>query len=277
MRVALILSLIIVSIGQLYAEPGQRVFFTGNSFLMRSVEMFPQIVDAAGIKDLRIAGTMLIGGTRASTLWAMPDAENPAKAALRAGEVDVFTTCSWRQLPDPGIDAFVELGLKQNPKFRVTVEEIWMAYDHPNASNPEKRAVTPWEDATAKTLTEIHADYFRDLDAQVSALNRKYGRQVALIVPTGHACIALREQIRLGKVPGIAKQGELFTDMTGHPAHALGLLNAYCHFAVIYGRSPVGLAAPEAIRPVDDQYCKPLARLLQEIAWDAVTKHSRKP
>ena len=173
MRVALILSVFIVSIGQLCAEPGLRVFFTGNSFLMRSVEMFPQIVDAAGIKDHRVAGTMLIGGTRASTLWAMPDAENPAKAALRAGEVDVFTTCSWRQLPDPGIDAFVELGLKQNPKLRVTVEEIWMAYDHPNASNPEKRAVTPWEDANAETLTAIHADYFRDLDAQVSALNRK--------------------------------------------------------------------------------------------------------
>ena len=276
MRVALILSLLFFSSGQLRAEPGQRVFFTGNSFLMRSVEMFPQIVDAAGIAGHRVAGTMLIGGTRASTLWEKPDAENPAKAALRAGEVDVFTTCSWRQLPDPGIDAFADLGLKLNPKFRVTVEEIWMAYDHPNASNPEKRAVTPWEDATAKSLTEIHANYFRDLEAQVSAINRKYGRQVALIVPTGHACIALREQIRLGKVPGIAKQGELFTDMTGHPAHALGLLNAYCHFAVIYGRSPVGLEAPEAIRPVEDQYCKPLARLLQEIAWDTVTKHPRK-
>ena len=277
MRAAAILSLLLVSFCPLRAEPGQRVFFTGNSFLMRSVEMFPQIIEAAGIKDHRVAGTMLIGGTRASTLWEKPDAENPAKAALQAGAVDVLTTCSWRQLPDPGVDAFVELGLKQNPKFRVTVEEIWMAYDHPNASNPEKRAVTPWEDATAKTLTEIHANYFRDLDAEVSAINRKHGRHVVLIVPTGHACIALREQIRLGKVPGILKQGELFTDMTGHPAHALGLLNAYCHYAVIYGRSPVGLAAPEAIRPVDDQYCKPLAKLLQEIAWDTVTKHSRKP
>ena len=276
MRLALILSAILASTGPLCAEPGQRVFFTGNSFLMRSVEMFPQIVGAAGITDHRVAGTMLLGGTRASTLWAMPDAENPAKAALRAGGVDVLTTCSWRQLPDPGIDAFVDLGLKQNPKFRVTVEEIWMAYDHPNASNPEKRAVTPWEDATAETLTAIHAGYFRDLRAQVGAINRRHGRQVALIVPTGHACIALREQIRLGKVPGIAKQGELFTDMTGHPAHALALLNAYCHFAVIYGRSPAGLAAPEAIRPVDDRFREPLARLLQEIAWDAATKHSRR-
>jgi hypothetical protein len=43
------------------------------------------------------------------------------------------------------------------------------------------------------------------------------------------------------------------------------LLNAYCHFAVVYRRSPVGLT-PKGVK--DEK----LHRLLQEIAWDAVIK-----
>jgi hypothetical protein len=48
----------------------------------------------------------------------------------------------------------------------------------------------------------------------------------------------------------------------------LRALIAYCHFAVIYRRSPVGLTQPQTWK-LDDQ----LNRLLQELAWDAVTHH----
>jgi len=91
------------------AVPGQRVFFTGNSFHMKAVELFPEIVQAAKIDDHHVAGTMLLGGSRAITLWDKPDAENPAKTALQSGAVDVLTLCPWRQIPDPGVDAFVDL------------------------------------------------------------------------------------------------------------------------------------------------------------------------
>ena len=48
-------------------------------------------------------------------------------------------------------------------------------------------------------------------------------------------------------------------------------LSTYCHFAVIYGRSPVGLPVPKGLGkpPLTDE----LNRMLQEIAWDAVTSH----
>lgn len=51
-------------------------------------------------------------------------------------------------------------------------------------------------------------------------------------------------------------------------------LNAYCHYAVIYRKSPVGLPVPSILKTTklgEDE--EKLNRLLQELAWDAVTKH----
>ena len=47
------------------------------------------------------------------------------------------------------------------------------------------------------------------------------------------------------------------------------LLSAYCHYAVIYRRSPVGLPIP----PKFSLKSEALNRLLQELAWDAVIHH----
>jgi len=47
----------------------------------------------------------------------------------------------------------------------------------------------------------------------------------------------------------------------------LKLLSGYCHFAVIYRRSPVGLPVPPSAKSLD----KELVLLLQKLAWDAVT------
>ena len=51
-------------------------------------------------------------------------------------------------------------------------------------------------------------------------------------------------------------------------------LVAYCNYAVIYRRSPVGLPVPEVLKraKLGDQEEK-LNRLLQELAWEAVTQH----
>jgi hypothetical protein len=46
----------------------------------------------------------------------------------------------------------------------------------------------------------------------------------------------------LGRVPGIAKQSEIFHGM-GHPNPALAHLMTYVWFAAMYRESPVGLQA----------------------------------
>ena len=50
----------------------------------------------------------------------------------------------------------------------------------------------------------------------VRELNKKFGKQVLLVVPAGQATIAVREKIRTGKAPGLKSQADLFTDSLGH-------------------------------------------------------------
>ena len=72
----------------------------------------------------------------------------------------------------------------------------------------------------------------------------------------------------------IAVQEDLFTDAIGHPKPALQALVAYCHFAGIYRRSPVGMPLPAILaKPGSRSENDKLNRLLQELAWDAVTRH----
>jgi hypothetical protein len=49
------------------------------------------------------------------------------------------------------------------------------------------------------------------------------------------------------------------------------VLVTYCHFAAIYQRSPVGLPVPAALK--DAPQAAELNALLQELAWEAVTRY----
>ena len=52
------------------------------------------------------------------------------------------------------------------------------------------------------------------------------------------------------------------------------MLTAYCHFAVIYKRSPVGLPMPAVLKNAKNpNWDEKLNTLLQELAWEAVTAH----
>ena len=67
------------------------------------------------------------------------------------------------------------------------------------------------------------------------------------VVPVGQAVLALREKIIAGQAPGLKAQEDLFTDALGHPKPPLQALVTYCHYAVIYRKSPVGLPPPSAL------------------------------
>ncbi|MEI8196925.1 MAG: hypothetical protein WCI73_13575, partial [Phycisphaerae bacterium] len=56
---------------------------------------------------------------------------------------------------------------------------------------------------------------------------------------------------------------------------ALTILMGYCHYAVIYRESPVGLPVPAKLQVpgATEKDLTALNRLLQELAWDAVTHH----
>ena len=115
------------------------------------------------------------------------------------------------------------------------------------------------------------------LAAQIKELDEKYrpktGRLVVHLVPVGEAVLRLRERVLQGKAPGIATQSSLFRDDLGHGKPPIYVLGAYCHFAVIYQRSPVGLPVPESLQKAGlGKDTEALNRVLQEVAWEAVTQ-----
>ena len=81
------------------------------------------------------------------------------------------------------------------------------------------------------------------------------------------ATLALRDKIIAGKVPGLTKQSDLFTDAWGHPTPPLQMLSGYCHFSVIYRRSPVGLPLPGVLSG-SPSWGAALNRVLQQLARD---------
>lgn len=255
---------------------GQRIFTCGHSFHVFTYQQVAEIARLAGITDHQLVGISSIGGSRVIQHWKVPDEKNAAKAALRAGKVDLLTLSPiW--LPDEGIENFVKLGLAHQPDLRVTVQEYWLP-------NDEYVPVYPLQtkkptDHNATDLAKLRADnarYAKDIEDLVRGINQRAGKNAVVVVPVGLAASALREKIAAGEAPGLKDQWSLFRDPWGHALAPLQMLSSYCHFAVIYRRSPVGLPRPSAFKSLThmsqaDQ--EKLNHLLQELAWEAVSTH----
>lgn len=212
----------------------------------------------AGGKDALKAGAK-VGAT-----------SNAAKDALRAGTVDVFTMAPI-YLPDDGIEQFVKLGVESNPKIRIFVQENWLPWDHYDVAFKPPGKKVDHNAPTGESLRKIHERYFKSIDEHVAQLNKKYGTTAVRVAPVGQAVIKLREKILAGEAPGLKEQNDLFTDPIGHARPPLQALVAYCYFASIYEKSPVGLPVPGILAKADQ--AEKLNELLQRIAWEAVTSH----
>ena len=246
--------------------PGQRVLVAGHSFHMPVMAGLDAVVKAAQIAGHQWAGRSSIGGSRVMQHWDLPDEKNIAKTALRAGSVDVLTMAPNWVVPDAAIDRFIDLGLEKNPQLRAFVQASWFPWD---GLLPPQR-VAKNEDRDAKTIADLRlvgTPFMETIRTQVRETNARLGRPVAFVVPVGEAVLRLREKVIAGEVPGITRQSELFTDPIGHAKAAVLQLGAYCQFACIYHRSPVGLTCFE--KP-GDEASRQLNQLLQTIAWSTV-------
>jgi len=253
-------------------DQGQRVFSCGHSFHYFVPPILTDLAKQAGIKDHVAVGQSSIGGSRVIQHWNVPDEKNKAKEALKEGKVDVLTL-SPLHLPDDGIEKFATLALEHNPKVRVTVQEFWLPFDIYDTTFKQRPPKVDHNAPTVAELRKLHEPYFKSMDEHVRDLNKKFGKEVLYVVPVGQAVIALRENIIAGEAPGLKSQEDLFADAIGHAKPPLQALVAYCHFAAIYRRSPVGLPMPAVLKPKNAGADEKLNRLLQELAWDAVTHH----
>lgn len=255
-------------------EKGLRVFTCGHSFHVFTYPQVRQMALAAGLQQEE-AGLSSIGGSMVKKHWDVPDDKNLAKKALKEGKVDVLTLSPiW--LPDEGIENFAKLAVQHNPDIRVTVQEYWLPNDEYVPVYPlQTKKKTDHNAADIPELTEANAHYERDIEDHVRAINGRLGKNALVVVPVGRASIALRKKIIEGTAPGLKQQWDLFRDNWGHANPPLQILSSYCHFAVIYRRSPVGLPVPlqfKALQMTDDDKTR-LNLLLQELAWDAVSHH----
>jgi hypothetical protein len=252
---------------------GQRIFSTGHSFYRGFPTVFDEIAKSAGATDNAMVGVSSMGGSIVDRHYGGKN----VMAALTAGQVDVLMTTPI-YLPDPGIEKFAQFGFQHNPAIRLTVMEFWLPYDNYEPGNyksgPEHIAPPAKVDhnaATVEALQKMHRRYFDEMDAEVVRINQKLGTPVVRVVPVGQAVIALREKIMAGQAPGLKKQWDLFSDNLGHPRMPVTIMMGYCHYAVIYRKSPVGLPVPKALAGTKQP--AELNRLLQELAWNAVTQH----
>jgi len=257
------------------AEPitkGLRVFTCGHSFHVWVPGIVSDLCMLAKIPDHVQLGVSSIGGSRVIQHWEIVPEKNTAKDALQSGKVEVLTL-SPIFLPDPGIENFTTLALEHNKDVRVVVQPIWLRWDiyEPTTKRPEK---VDHNAITGEELRKRHAEHFQKMDEHIRELNKKYGKTVLYVAPAPQAVIALREKIIAGEAPGLKVQEDLFTDELGHGKPPLMALVAYCDYAVIYRRSPVGLPVPAILKQANlgDQEEK-LNRLLQELAWNAVLDH----
>jgi len=270
-----ILGTLFVNLSSIAAESvppaGQRVFVCAHSFMIYTAKLLPPMAEAAGIAHVN-AGQQMIGGSRVIQHWDLPDEKNRAKAALRESKVDVLTLSPNALMPDPGIDHFTKLGLEKNPALRVLVQASWPTREGTSGqsfTNESRNAATI---ASLRAQRDAHRSaWLVNLEAKVRTLNTTVGRTAVFLVPVSDAVYALREKIAEGQAPGLTKQTDLFRDDLGHPHPPLSVLVTYCHFAAIYDRSPVGLPVPASLK--DLPQADSLNRLLQQLAWDAVTAH----
>lgn len=264
LRFAIVMLLVAVPCVSRADEPTLRVFYTGHSFHMFVPARMALMAKAAEVKEYQQAGAQGLGGSRVQQHWDLPDEKNQAKKILEKGGVDVFTMAPNVKMPDDGIDRFAELGLKHNPKIRLFVQESWVPGDYLDkrvANNAQR------DDTDLARLRADQEKWRGQMETQAKAINDKAGRAVVFVMPVGDAVVRLRELIAAGKAPGIDKQSELFTDTIGHGKPPIIILTAYCNFACITGRSPVGLKTKEPA------ISEELNTLLQKIAWETVTAY----
>lgn len=270
-RLACLWALLAAALNAAPEPPGLRVATAGHSFHVWMAPIVEELAKGAGIEGHRTVASSFIGGSRTAQHWDLPDERNKVKSVLSEGGADVLTL-SPTLVPDEAILKFAQLGLAKNPAIKVTVQQSWVPYDDLAFWVARKKVASVDRDSkTAEQLRAAHADYFRLVDAEVRNVNAKLGREVVRLVPTGSAVLALRERVIKGEAPGVAKQSQLFSDPLGHPTEPIKALNSYCHFAVIYGRSPAGLPVPKGLQRMSEG--PKLNSLLQQIAWEAVSAH----
>lgn len=258
--------------------------FIGRPLRGRGAGVLEPLAAEAGKAGHEMLAIQFIGGSTPIQHWDQgdgDDSKNVAKVALlEAGPaLDVFTMSPTRLVPEEGIDKFGDFIIANNPNARIMVQSSWLAFDGkgalPSAGGTGAGGFEAEmrEDVTTAEidgwLNDLRAPggYLERLRGQLSGIDGRAGKEITHVVPSDVSVYNLRKAILAGKVPGISKQSELFSDTIGHATPPLEHVVAYTWFAAMYRQSPVGLTS--LVDP-EDANSAARERILQQIAWNAV-------
>jgi hypothetical protein len=258
------------------APAGRRVFYCSHSLMWDIPDALAELAAAYGIKNHALVGHERMGFSTTLQHWQQADAGNQSKKALDTREVEAFIM-SPMEFPDAGIDNFVTYGLQKNPATRFFVQNNWAMFnqDMQKAHGAMGQiGQVNWDATTLDQVRTLNAENEKECEKQVSRINKEIGRRVIFIIPTSQANATLRARVIAKEFPGLEKQSEIFADAIGHPKPPTVALSAYVHFAVIYGRSPVGLPMPAVLKKANNpKWDEAFNKRLQEIAWDTVQRY----
>ncbi len=246
-----------------------RTYYTGHSFAGAAPNWLGLLAQQAGVTAYENLGRQALGASRVIDHWKLADARNEAKKALIKGGMDVLTLSPNMQMPDEGIDLWVDLALQHNPNIRILVQGSWMTWDglgKDGIKNAERdvRPVAEIRDRTAQRMEAIRA--------QLRATNARIGREVCTLIPVGTAVVRLRELIAENKLPGFDKPSQLFVDDLGHTTAAIQHLSVYMYHAAVFHRDPRelrGLGNNGWTKAMGTPHPE-LGPLLRSIAWETI-------
>jgi hypothetical protein len=254
---------------------GRKVAYATHSLQWDTPNPVTELAKAAGITGHEVLGVQRNGFSTATQIW---NAGAPSKALLEAAKVDDFFL-SIMEVPDEGIDNYVKLAVSKNPKIRVFIQNNWTAFNQDGQKQHQmgRGNTVSWDQTTVEMLKDLDTVYEKAIEEQIDKINKQYDHQVAFIIPTSQGVTTIRTKIAKNEFKGLERQSQLFADTIGHPAPPLIALNAYIHFATMYGISPVGLPKPTVLANARNlpNFNDESNKALQEIAWKVVQDYSK--
>jgi hypothetical protein len=273
----------LAEVDALYADPlppsegPLSVYFMGHSLIGRDMPaMLAQLAGAGHTYDGQLGWGAELQAHWGDIELAGGDEENAhprfreAHEAVESGDYDALVLTekitiavtneyhdSWHYLA-----LWAEKAAAANPDIRLYIMETWIEIEDEDA----------W---LAHVEADLSASWERDFIDRALATG-KIDRPV-YIIPGGQVMARFVRALRArGGVDGLTGLGDLFRDNV-HFNTTGAYLMALTHYAVLYGRSPVGL--PTDLTDETGQPIPPIgpeaARLMQETVWEVVQGYKR--